>query len=228
VAELQVLYESTGLIAVNKPEGMASIPERDGKDDDVFTQLSRQTGMQLFIVHRLDKGVTGVILFAKNAATHKFLNDQFAERKTRKRYMAIVHGVVKADEGTIDRPIRKFGSGRMGVDDAKGMASTTRFEVVERFPHYTLLNVQPLTGRRHQIRVHLYSMGHAIVGDPLYGDQRLQKQFSNIALHARELELDEEPGKPLKLEARLPASFHQTLEQVRAAANQLIKGKPGA
>src|SRR5581483_10280782 len=85
-ASIPILLETTGLLAVDKPEGVASIPERGGQGDDLLSVLSRQTGMRLFVVHRLDKGVTGIIVYAKNAETHKFLNDQFAERTTKKRY----------------------------------------------------------------------------------------------------------------------------------------------
>lgn len=213
--EIPILYQTTGLIAVDKPEGIASIPERGGKDEDLLTALSRQTGMRLFVVHRLDKGVTGVIVYAKNADAHRFLNDQFAARSTKKRYLALVQGAVKTDEGTIDAPLRKFGSGRMGVDAGAGAPSETRFKVIERLPCYTLLGVNPLTGRRHQIRVHLYSAGHPVVGDRLYGDQKFQAPFPRIMLHARELELEVEPGKPVMIEAKLPASFTSVVEQAR-------------
>lgn len=214
-ADIPILLETTGLIAVDKPEGVASIPERGGTGDDLLSILSRQTGMRLFVVHRLDKGVTGVIIFAKNAESHKFLNDQFAGRTTKKRYLALVQGVMKDDEGTVEAPLRKFGSGRMGVDAAEGLPSVTRYKVMERFPCYTLLSVHPLTGRRHQIRVHLYSLGHPVVGDRLYGDRRLQNPFDRIMLHARELEIEAEPGKPVLIEARLPASFTSVVERVR-------------
>jgi tRNA pseudouridine32 synthase / 23S rRNA pseudouridine746 synthase len=220
-AEIPILFESTGLIAVDKPEGVASIPERGGKGDDLLSRLTRQTGMRLFVVHRLDKGVTGVIIYAKNADAHRFLNDQFAARATKKRYMALVQGVVKEDEGTVQTPLRKFGSGRMGVDESGGMPSETRFKVVERFPCYTLLGVNPLSGRRHQIRVHLYSIKHAVAGDRLYGDQRFQKPFPRIMLHARELEIEMEPGKPVLIEARLPESFTSVVNNIRGLQKPL-------
>lgn len=215
VSDIPILLETPGLIAVDKPEGIASIPERGGKGDDLLSMLSRQTGMRLFVVHRLDKGVTGVIVFAKNADAHRFLNDQFAGRTTKKRYIALLQGVVKDDAGTVDAPLRKFGSGRMGVDAAKGLPSVTRYDVMERFPCYTLENVFPLTGRRHQIRVHFYSIGHPIVGDRLYGDRRFQNPFERIMLHARELEIETEPGKRTLIEAKLPASFTSVVDRVR-------------
>jgi RluA family pseudouridine synthase len=214
-SDVPILFETSGLIAVDKPEGVASIPERGGKGDDLLSLLSRQTGMRLFVVHRLDKGVTGVIVFAKNADAHRFLNDQFAARTTKKRYLALVQGELPDDRGTIDAALRKFGSGRMGVDAANGLSSVTRYEVLERFPCYTLVDVFPLTGRRHQIRVHLYSIGHPIVGDRLYGDRRFQNPFERIMLHARELEIEAEPGQRLLIEAKLPASFTSVVDRVR-------------
>ncbi len=214
---IPILFDSPELIAVDKPEGIASIPERDQTNEDLQTQLSKQIDARLFVVHRLDKGVTGVIVYAKNAETHKFLNDQFAARATKKRYMALVHGVMKDDEGTIDSPIRKFGSGRMGVAAEGGMECATRYKVMERFAHHTLLSVTPFTGRRHQIRVHLYSIKHPVAGDRLYGDQKLQEGTARIMLHARELEIEIEPGKKLFIEAKLPPSFTAIVERARAA-----------
>lgn len=214
--DIPVLFESPALIAVNKPEGIASIPERDQTNEDLQTRLSRQIGARLFAVHRLDKGVTGVIVYAKNAETHRFLNDQFAARATRKRYMALVHGVMKEDDGSIETPLRKFGSGRMGIAAEGGMECATRFKTIERFARHTLLGVNPLTGRRHQIRVHLYSIKHPVVGDRLYGDPKIQAGFPRIMLHARELEIEAEPGNRILLEAKLPASFTAVVEQARS------------
>jgi tRNA pseudouridine32 synthase/23S rRNA pseudouridine746 synthase len=219
--EIPIIFESPNLIAVNKPENLSSIPERDAKQEDLQTLLSKQIGARLFVVHRLDKGSTGVIVYAKNPDAHRFLNDQFAARKTKKRYMALVQGVVKNDDGLIETPLKQFGSGRMGVAAEGGLASTTRFRTVERFPCYTLLDAHPLTGRRHQIRVHLYSIGHPIVGDPLYGELRLQKPFGRTMLHARELEIEIEPGNPLFLEAKLPPSFTVIVDQVRSLQKPL-------
>jgi len=215
--DIPILFDSPALVAVDKPEGVASIPERDQTQEDLLTRLSRQVGGRLFAVHRLDKGVTGVIVYAKNADTHRFLNDQFAARSTRKRYMALVHGVMKEDDGSIETPIKKFGSGRMGVATEGGMECATRFRTMERFANHSLLSVHPVTGRRHQIRVHLYSIKHPVAGDRLYGDQKLQAGFARIMLHARELEIEIEPGNKILIEAKLPPSFTAIVEQARSA-----------
>lgn len=212
---IERLFESPAMLAVNKPEGIASIPERSGKGDDLLSLLSAGREDRLYVVHRLDKGVTGVILFAKTAAAHKILNDQFASRTVKKTYVALVQGVVKADSGVCDGPIRKFGSGRMGVDPEKGLPCVTRWRVAERFPAYTLLEVFPETGRRHQIRVHLFAAGHPIVGDRLYGDRRYQKAFDRIMLHAREIEFETEPGTRMSISAPVPDGFTAVVERIR-------------
>jgi len=179
---LQILYEDVNLIAVNKPEGIASITENDITIDSLHSLLEEKFAQKLFIVHRLDKEVSGIILFAKNPRTHKFINDQFAGRKVKKYYTALVHGVVKENDGVIKKPIREFGSGRMGIDDRKGKPSETKFHITERLRDYTLLELNPSTGRRHQLRVHLYSIGYPIVGDVRYGDKIIQEKFSNFII----------------------------------------------
>jgi len=174
--------------------------------------LSAQRGEKLFIVHRIDRETSGVIVFARNAETHRQLNQQFETRSVEKMYLALVHGVIRDDRGEIDKPLRQFGSGRVAVDDQRGKASVTEFRVLERFEAFTLLDVRPHTGRRHQIRVHLYSIGHPIVGDPLYGDKNLQSSYPRLMLHAHRLSLHLPSGQRLTLEAPIPESFQEVLK----------------
>ena len=209
----QILYDDENLIAVNKSEGLASIAENDTTIASLHSLLEKQFAQKLFIVHRLDKEVSGIILFAKNPRTHKFLNDQFAERKVKKYYTAMVLGVVKENDGVIKKPIREFGSGRMGIDDRKGKPSETKFHVTERFRNYTMLELNPSTGRRHQLRVHLYSIGHPIAGDVRYGDKIIQEKFSRIMLHAKRLEFLLPGEKLISVEAPLPDSFGNQLNE---------------
>ncbi len=110
-------------------------------------------------------------MFAKHAAAHKNLNEQFNQRKIQKTYMAVTHGVIERAIHRIDTPIRQFGSGRMGIDLKQGKPCITEFSVTQRFEAYTLVKIHPLTGRRHQIRVHFYSIGHPLVGDSRYGEK---------------------------------------------------------
>jgi len=137
---------------------------RAGEDSLIALLGAAQSG-RLYVVHRLDKEVSGVLVIARSAKTHKFLNDAFSRGLVKKTYWAAVLGAVGRDRGVVDKPIREFGSGRMGVDAARGKPSRTEYEFMERFPKATLLRVRPLTGRRHQIRVHLYSFGLPLAGD---------------------------------------------------------------
>ena len=199
---IPILYEDDGIIAVDKPAGIASIPERDRAKETVLSLLEKQTGKKLLIVHRLDKEVGGVMLFAKTAEAHRYLNEEFFSRNVRKTYLALVLGTIKEDNGEIDRPIRQFGSGRMGVDEKRGKPSVTKYEVVERFDDRTLVRAYPVTGRRHQIRVHLYHIGHPIVGDQHYGDRNAQKNFPRLMLHAERIEFKNSEGKEIAVESR--------------------------
>lgn len=210
----RVLYESDELLAVDKPEGVVSISEA-GKGG--LPELLRREGIcagKLYPVHRLDRGASGVIVYAKTPEMHRHLNGEFDRRAVRKTYLALVHGVA-VNRGVINKPLREFGSGRMGVDEARGKPSSTEFKVERRLRGYTLVRVRPLTGRRHQIRVHLYSLGHPIVGDRRYGDRTLQQGYPRLMLHALEVEFTLPPGEHLKIAAPVPASFTAVLEGLK-------------
>jgi RluA family pseudouridine synthase len=209
-----VLFEDADVLAVDKPEGLASIPERDTTQESLFSLLSSARQTKLYVVHRLDKEVSGVILFTKNASAHKYFNEQFSQRSVQKSYLALVHGVLPQESGTIDAPLRQFGSGRMGVDSKRGKESVTTFQVSKRFEGHTLVEAHPVTGRRHQIRVHLYSLGHAIVGDPLYGEKRWQRQFPRLMLHAQKIECRLSSERMIIIEAPIPESFMQGMRTI--------------
>ena len=202
-----ILFEDSDFLAANKPEGLASIPESDRDKESLLAQLELERGAKLYIVHRLDKEVSGVILFAKTPAMHRYLNDQFSARQVHKTYLALVHGVIEPDEGVIDLPLREFGSGRMGVDSQRGKPSVTAYQVIRRCDPYTLLSLHPLTGRRHQLRVHLYSTGHPIVGDLRYGDRTVQAGYPRLMLHAQTISLPLPSDGHVDVECPPPASF---------------------
>ena len=191
---IPVLYEDDDIVAIEKPPGVSSIPERNRAVESVLSILEKQRGSKLFIVHRLDKEVGGIMLFAKNAPAHKYLNEAFFAKNVHKTYLALVHGTIREDNGEIDRPIRQFGSGRMGIDEKTGKPSVTRYDVIKRFDGRTLVHAFPVTGRRHQIRVHLYHIGHPIVGDRRYGNKALQKNFPRLMLHAERIEFKNAGG----------------------------------
>lgn len=206
--EISLLFEDDDVIAVDKPDGIASIPERTPDQTDLLSRLTEQRGAPLWVVHRLDKEVSGVILFAKNAAMHRLLNDQFQEKKIDKTYIAIVHGRVTADHGVIDKAIRACGSSRMAVDEQRGKSAQTRYRVLTRTQQTSLLKVCPQTGRRHQIRVHLYSIGHPLVGDPRYGDKQLNLGFPRLYLHAQSIRFQNlHSGREIQITSPLPDAF---------------------
>ncbi len=189
---LALLFEDADVIAVMKPEGIAAIPERDLAAPSVQRLLEDMRSEKLFVVHRLDKEVSGLLLFARNAAAHRALSLAFERRELRKRYLGLVWGaLVVGASGEVALPIHEFGSGRMGVDP-RGKAALTRWKALAQGAlgqAVTLLELEPHTGRRHQLRVHAYAMGHALVGDSRYGDLALQKLQPRLALHAYEASL---------------------------------------
>lgn len=209
---IPILYEDDDILAVSKPEALAAIPERHGHGGSLFEALCERRGERLYIVHRIDKETSGLIVFARHAEAHRRLNRQFEMRAVEKTYLALAHGVIAADAGSIDAPLRQFGSGRVAVDPARGKPSTTQFRVVERFESHTLVEARPQTGRRHQIRVHLYHLGHPIAGDPLYGDETTRRGFARMMLHAWRLVLTLPCGQPLALEAAIHGSFDAGLK----------------
>lgn len=211
--EHNIIYEDENLIAINKPEGLASIHSNNGKELNLQSLLQEKYNCKFFVLHRLDKEVSGIILYAKNSKTHKFINTQFQIREVKKTYIALVHGEVKEKSGLINKPIKEFGSGRMGVDET-GKESKTFFNVIKNYNKYTLLELQPLTGRKHQLRVHLYSIGHPIVGDLKYGDKLIQKNYPRLMLHAESISLKITRTKKIFLKADLPKSFTDYLKNI--------------
>lgn len=203
---IDVLYEDDRIVAVDKPAGLATIPERF-EPHCLLVEVEAYLGAKAYVVHRLDKDVSGVVLFAKDAEAHRHLSMRFESRSVDKTYAAIVHGRVAAGQGVVDGPIRQFGSGRMGVDAERGKPSETRFEVRRRMEAYTELAVYPVTGRRHQIRVHLYSIGHPIAGDPLYGDRALQARYDRLMLHAHAITFPHPDGTGRTITSPLPQAF---------------------
>ncbi|MBN1362982.1 MAG: RluA family pseudouridine synthase [Sedimentisphaerales bacterium] len=209
-----ILFEDDSILAVSKPEGVAAIPERRAKGESLLEMLSDLRSERLYVVHRIDKETSGLMVFARNAAFHRWLSQQFDRRTVVKTYLALCHGTISDDRGTIEVPLRQFGSGRVGVDVKRGKPSVTDFEVHRRFGFFTFPSACPHTGRRHQIRVHFYHVGHPIVGDPLYGDKALRQGFGRLMLHAWRLSVHLPSSRTL--EASVPESFARVLETANA------------
>jgi tRNA pseudouridine32 synthase / 23S rRNA pseudouridine746 synthase len=203
---IPVICETDDVIAVDKPVGLSSIPERNPRAVSLLNLLSQYRQRKLYVVHRLDKQVSGVILFAKTPEFHRYLNLQFERRRVLKTYLALVHGQVPAG-GRIETPLRRFGSGRMAADHEEGKPCVTVYEILEHRPEATLLRVQPLTGRKHQIRAHLCGIGHPIIGDPLYGDKRIQRTFPRLMLHAASIEFRLPDDRRFSARTPVPPGF---------------------
>lgn len=205
-----ILFDNDDYIAVDKPEGVVSLAEA-GRGGLPELLKERHPG-KLYPVHRLDKEASGVIVFAKSPEAHRHLNREFDRRLVRKTYLLVLQGRLRTRKGKIDTPIREFGSGRMGVDRARGKASLTEYEVVEILKDYTVVKAVPLTGRRHQLRVHFYSIGHPVVGDRRYGERRAQQAYPRLLLHALSLAFRLPSGEEVSIEAPVPPSFSRQLE----------------
>ncbi|MFA6632240.1 MAG: RluA family pseudouridine synthase [Kiritimatiellia bacterium] len=212
---ITILYRDDDCVAVMKPAGVASVPERRDDNACLCAHLSRQLGQRVYPVHRLDKEVSGVILYALTAPAHRLLNSAFERREVQKTYLAVTHGAPAEDAGEINGPIHAFGSGRMGVDARRGKPSLTRFAVLQRGERFARVEAFPLTGRRHQIRVHLYSIGHPIAGDPCYGDAALRcGGHPRLMLTATGLALALPGGARLDLRDNVPDDFREAARDV--------------
>lgn len=242
---LDVLYEDDNLIAVNKPPGLLVTPDRWNPSiptiqDMIREYIRREAGgghPNIRVVHRLDKDTSGVTLLAKNVKTQTYLSRQFEKGEVTKTYYAIVRGVMTKDEGIINFSLQESSKkpGTMTVNK-KGKQSISLYKVVERFKNSTLVEVHPLTGRTHQVRVHLMSIGYPLLFDPIYGEatplylsqfkkgykekEGKEKPFlSRLTLHAFRLSFREpEEGKTLVVEAPLPDDLSRSLKYFRKYA----------
>jgi RluA family pseudouridine synthase len=211
-----------GIVAADKPEGMPSIPDRTGSPRNLRSILQEMLGTKLFVVHRLDMPTSGIILFARTPGVHRMLCLAFESGAVRKTYHAVVLGSMQDEEGLIDEPLRRFGSGRVWVDRLKGKPSLTRFSVTERGGDFTVLDVRPETGRQHQIRAHLAFLGHPVAGDGSYPGPAAGQpgaSWPRLMLHASRIEIDCGEGERRVFRAGLPDSFVKALENARRAGD---------
>ena len=236
---LDILYEDVYLLVVNKSAGMVVHPSPGNASGTLVnallahcTHLSGIGGIERpGIVHRLDKDTSGVIVVAKDDATHRGLARLFADRQVKKRYLAVVHGNMRHADGVIDAPVGRHPVHRqqMSTHTRVGRQAVTEFHVLERFGSYTLVELRPRTGRTHQIRVHMAAIGHPLLGDPTYGHSQrallrspLAHQlawFRRQALHAWSLGLvHPATGEWLECHAPLPADLEQVLAILRHGA----------
>ena len=188
--ELNVLHVDEALLVVNKPAGLLSVPGKGEGSLHNLTTALRHRFPEAQVVHRLDQATSGLMLFARHAAAQRQLSMAFEQRQVDKQYVAVVTGWVAQEEGVIEAPLAADWPRRprQKVDLQTGKPSTTRWRVLHREIATTRLQLEPLTGRSHQLRVHLQSMGHPIVGDTLYGELSAPAQ-GRLLLHATRLGL---------------------------------------
>jgi 23S rRNA pseudouridine955/2504/2580 synthase/23S rRNA pseudouridine1911/1915/1917 synthase len=228
-----IIFENEDLIVLNKPSGLLSIPDREGKEISLKKLLQEKYG-RVFTVHRLDKDTSGIIVFAKNEDAHKHLSKQFEERQTEKIYVGLVMGSPINKKGSIDLPIMEHPTKKgLMVINRKGKDALTDYEVLENFGIYSWVRFQIYTGRTHQIRIHAKELGYPIVCDELYGDGKpvfissLKHKFklskneleerpilNRLALHASQLKLALPNGKNTEYEAPLPKDLRAVLQQL--------------
>jgi 23S rRNA pseudouridine1911/1915/1917 synthase len=235
VKGFSIIFENDDFIAVNKESGMLSIPDRHDETQLSLYKILNQKYGKIFIVHRLDRDTSGLILFAKNEATHKYLSQLFEQRKIEKKYLGIVRGSMPEKKGSINEPIGEhpIKKGMMTISK-KGKASLTNYEVLEDYGIFSLVQFDIQSGRTHQIRVHTKSIGHPIICDELYGDGKpillssFKKKFklrkndleerpiiSRLALHSASLHFTDMHYKEFFIEAPLPKDMKALLQQLK-------------
>ena len=212
---MDAIYADSNILVVNKPAGLATVPGGwEEGSTSLVKALEEQYG-RLWVVHRLDKVTSGLVLFARNAEAHRILSMQFEHHETHKLYHAIVVGVPAWEDHTARHPLRiNVGhSHRTIVDNAHGKPSETTFHILERFNGYAHLSASPASGRTHQVRVHAYALGFPLLGDTLYSAPATNL-IARPALHAQSLDFTFE-NKPFHFTAPYPSDFAEALAAIR-------------
>lgn len=218
---LDIVYEDRDIIVVNKPQGMVVHPAPGNYNGTLVNallyhchDLSGINGvLRPGIVHRIDKDTSGVIVVAKNDAAHKKLAYQLKEHSMNRVYKALVEGIIKDDEGTVDEPLGRHPVERIKIAVVKnGRRAVTHYKVIERYKNNTLIECKLETGRTHQIRVHMAYIGHPLVGDPVYGYKKQKFNLKGQMLHAQRLGfIHPRTGKYVEFNSELPAYFEKII-----------------
>ena len=223
---LDVVYEDNDVIVVNKPQGMCVHPAAGNEHGTLVNALMYHCKGSLSaingvirpgIVHRIDKDTSGLLICAKNNEAHLMLSEQLKERKAMRKYIALVNGNIKEDTGTINKPIARHPIDRKKMAVVQGgREAVTHFNVLERFGKYTLVECVLETGRTHQIRVHMASIGHSIVGDSLYGMKKEKFSLEGQLLHAKTIGfVHPKTGEMMEFTSEIPDYFQNIIEKLR-------------
>lgn len=219
---LDILYEDSDLLVVNKPKGMVVHPAAGNLSGTLVNAVLYHCGGELSgingvmrpgIVHRIDKNTSGLLMVAKNDTAHNVLAEQIKEHSFVREYEAVVYGNIKEETGTISAPIGRHPVKRkqMAVTDKNSKEAVTHFTVLERFGDFTHLRLRLETGRTHQIRVHMAYIGHPVAGDEVYGPQKVIKELNGQCLHAKKLGFVHPNGQYMEFESELPQYFKDFL-----------------
>ena len=223
---LDILYEDSDLLIVNKPKGMVVHPSAGHYSGTLVNalmhyckdDLSGINGvMRPGIVHRIDMNTTGSLIVCKNDFTHNHIAEQLKVHSITRKYRAIVHGIIKEDHGTIDAPIGRHPTERkkMSINHQNGKVAVTHFKVLQRFSQFTYIECQLETGRTHQIRVHMASLHHPLLGDDVYGPSKSPMKLQGQTLHAKTIGITHpRTGEYLEIEAPLPEYFSNLLKKL--------------
>lgn len=223
---LEIVFDDSEFLVVNKPAGMLVHPTVRVRNGTLLNalafHLNPENGKDSFIraglVHRLDKQTSGLILIAKNPRSHRILCDHFKRKLIEKRYFALVEGIIEEDSGVIDAPVGRYSEEKLWNIKADGKNSITKFWVKARFADKTFLELEPVTGRTNQLRIHLAHIGHPIFGDEKYGG----REFPRLCLHAYRLSLWHPNGeRRMKFETKLPEEFTDTFEELKTAKKRV-------
>lgn len=222
---LNVLYEDSDVIVVNKKRGMVVHPAPGNYNGTLVnallfycSDLSTINGVvRPGIVHRIDKDTTGILVVAKNDEAHNFLSDQLRNHSMKREYYALVEGKIKEDRGTVDKPLGRNKKDRLKIGIVEdGRHAITHYEVIERYKNTTLVKCVLETGRTHQIRVHMASIGHPLLGDSLYGLKKQKFKLDGQMLHARTLGFIHPTSKEfIEFTSELPEDYKELLEKLR-------------
>ena len=223
---LNIVYEDKDLIVVNKPQGMVVHPAAGNYNGTLVNALMYHCGDELSaingvirpgIVHRIDKDTAGLLVVAKNNEAHLKLSEQLKERKAVRKYWALVNGNIKEDSGTVNKPIARSSSDRKKMAIVPGgREAVTHYNVLERFGQYTLVECILETGRTHQIRVHMASINHSLVGDKTYGIKKEKFNLTGQLLFAKTIGfVHPGTGEFMQFEADIPDYFNEVLVKLR-------------